>query len=527
MYHECGVLQGKETIQKVGNNQCTTVNFTILSSSDNLCELLLLKYEVYVTSIAYDAFYVRLHACPIGFALNHRMCICDSVLLDGPVIVDTCDIDGQAILIPAKSWISGSTTNNSHQYLVSQHCPFDYCKHFPSYLNLSAPNLQCQFNGTGLLCGKCHSGLSAVFGSSRCEQCSSIYLIIVIPLAITGALLVFLLFFLNLTITNGDIIPFIFYVHVISMNSTIFFPLNASNYPAYVFISLANLDLGINTCFYDGMNDYAKMWLTLIFPLYIILLTFLLNKIRFYWAKLQWLTADKYTHVMATLFLLTYTKLLVAACHVLFFYTKITHLPGHRSTMVWSADTNVKLFDMKFSCLFVTYLVVFIIIFALTIIMLIRKAICPLRIALYVTPLLNAFRAPYKDEFYCWSGMQLLLRTVFFGLSVTNKNINLTIGIIFLAALGYVHGLYSVFKSSFRNYNEILYLLSLVVLFSLHAQNTHAILVTILIGIAVLQLCLIIVYHVIMFSLHGKIKEALNKQSLTIVNKIILLGNLK
>lgn len=523
--HECGVLQGKETIQKVGNDKCTTVNFTILSSSDNQCELFLMKYEVFIVGVTYDAFFVRLHACPIGFMLNNRMCVCDSVLLNGPVLVSMCDIDQQAILLPINSWISGSSINNSHQYLTSQHCPFDYCKCFPLYLNLSTPDVQCQFNRTGLLCGKCHSSHSVVFGSSQCQKCSSIYLLIVIPLALTGVLLVFLLFFLNLTVTNGDIIPFIFYANVVSMNSAIFFPTNVPNYPASAFISLANLDLGISTCFYDGMDDYAKMWLTLVFPLYIILFTYLLNKFRLCFKKLHWLTADRYTHVIATLILLTYAKLLVAACHVLFFYTKIIQLPDHHSTMVWSVDANVKLFGVKFACLFAFYLLVFVTIIALTIITLTRKVILPIKISLHVTPLVIALRAPYKDEFYYWPGFQFVLRTVFFGLSVTNKNINLTIGIILLAALGYLHGLFSVFKRSLKNYNEILYLLNLAVLFSLHTKDAHTIAVTILIGIAALQLFLTIVYHVIMFSFHAKIKEALKQQSAIVVGKIIELIN--
>ena len=29
--------------------------------------------------------------------------------------------------------------------------------------------------------------------------------------------------------------------------------------------------MGIEICFYDGMDDYAKMWLQLLFPLYLIL----------------------------------------------------------------------------------------------------------------------------------------------------------------------------------------------------------------------------------------------------------------
>ena len=61
------------------------------------------------------------------------------------------------------------------QYKVSSNCPFDYCLLHPSYLNLSTLDLQCRFNRSGVLCGQCQHGLSAVFGSSRCKHCSNMY----------------------------------------------------------------------------------------------------------------------------------------------------------------------------------------------------------------------------------------------------------------------------------------------------------------------------------------------------------------
>ena len=35
------------------------------------------------------------------------------------------------------------------------------------------------------------------------------------------------------------------------------------------FIAWLNLDLGIETCLYDGMDAYAKTWLQFLFPAYI------------------------------------------------------------------------------------------------------------------------------------------------------------------------------------------------------------------------------------------------------------------
>ena len=522
--HECAVLQSKEAIQKVESRQCTTVNFTILSSHDYVCELFIMTHEaVHDLPATYDAYFIRLHACPVGFILYQKQCTCDLVLTNSPLSIKSCNIDHQSLLRPDNSWIFGNdyTMNNSHKYLISSHCPFDYCLPYSSYLNLSSPDLQCQFNRTGLLCGKCRSGLSAVFGSSQCQQCSNIYLLIIIPLAITGVVLVFMLFFLNLTVTDGDIVPFIFYANIVNINSAVFFSQGSFNHPAYIFISIANLNLGINTCFYDGMDDYAKMWLTLIFPLYLILLVLTLTKISSYSTKLQLLTAYRSTHVMATVLLLSYTKLLIAASHIIFFYTKLIHLPGYHSTVVWSVDANVELFGIKFTCLFVAYLILFLVITASIVIMLMKKSSLPAIISLHILPLLNAFRAPYKDRFYYWTGLQLLLRAIFFALSTADKKINLTVGIILLVALGYIRGQLVIFKSNYKNYSEILYLLNLVVLFSFHNGIILTNVVTIMIGISAIQFTMTVLYHVVVFSFHGKINQALKIYWQPFINKVL------
>jgi len=90
----------------------------------------------------------------------------------------------------------------------------------------------------------------------HCQHCSNIYLLLIVPIAIAGLVLVLILFLLNLTVTNGAINGFVFYVNIISINTSVFF---SQFTPAYTFISLANLDLGIQTCFYSGMDDYAKL----------------------------------------------------------------------------------------------------------------------------------------------------------------------------------------------------------------------------------------------------------------------------
>ena len=343
----CIVNKANETVQ-LRRKKCTRLCYTIAFLTDSWCELFL--KVPYNRHMEYSNFYVRQLLCPLGFIKKDGICQCyTSFELFG---ITDCDINKQAVLRPANSWIYASNYDN---FIISAQCPFHYCKTGAFYLNLSTPEAQCQFNRSGLLCGQCQHGLSAVLGYSHCQHCSNVYLLLIIPIAIAGLVLVLLLFLLNLTVTDGTINAFILYANVLSINGTIFFANHNShqNTMAYVLISFANLDLGINTCFYNGMDDYAKMWLQLAFPFYLIFIATLLIVTSHHLTIIQTITSRRALPVLTTLFLLSYTKTLRIVCNVLFFYSSITYLPSKHTTQVWSVDANVTLFGAKFILLFV------------------------------------------------------------------------------------------------------------------------------------------------------------------------------
>ena len=172
----------------------------------------------------------------------------------------SCNIDQSAIRRPANTWITAHNQTQNTKYLISD-CPMDYCLPYSSYVNLLYPDLQCQFNRTGVLCSQCQQPLSMVFGSSRCMECTNIHILITIIVIVAGIVLVVLLYLLNLTVTKGTINGMIFYANIISINDSSFLINNNAFKPLQVFISFTNLDLGIETCFYHGMDSYAKMWL--------------------------------------------------------------------------------------------------------------------------------------------------------------------------------------------------------------------------------------------------------------------------
>ena len=435
--------------------------------------------------------------------------------------IDDCDIDDQTISRPANSWISAITNNGTFTYLVSDKCPFDYCIPHPSHLKLSlTADLQCQFRRHNLLCGQCSDGLSTVFGSSHCLQCSNVNMFIIVPIAILGLLLVVLLFFLNLTVADGTINAFILYVNILSINSTVFFPLHyTASVVSYIFISISNLDMGIQMCFYDGMDDYAKMWLQLLFPLYLIVIAAILIMTSRYSSKVQRLTARRALPVLATLFLLSYTKILRTVSSVLFSYSTIIHLPSNHSKLVWSVDANVDMFEIKFIVLFIVCLVIFILLIPFNITLLFTRTLSRFRIVTYFKPLLDVYQGPFKTKFYNWIGLHLVIRALFFGLSALDKKLNLLIGSVILIAVESVVGYACPYKDSLKNLHEMILLFNLNVQYVLMLSGDNFTAVNVMIALAAIQFIFIMIYHVFNYTLSGGLKSKIQQYISTLVNR--------
>ena len=489
----------KSVVFELQYDKCKQIKYKVMYNHRGWCEFSLqvnIIYTPHASVIAIQAYTVLSQPCPKGFSLHMEgYCQCDTILLSHIPSLTHCNIDDQTIPRPANSWISAHTVNNSHSYHVSLHCPFDYCLPHSSHLNLSTPDSQCQFNRSGVLCGQCQQGLSAVFGSSQCKQCSNVYLLIIIPIGIAGIVLVLLLFVLNLTVADGNINAVLFYANIISINTPIFFPSN--NSVSYVLISLLNLDLGIETCFYSDMDDLAKKVLQLAFPVYLILIATFIIITSHYYSRMQRLTARRGLQVLATIFLLSYTKTLLAVSNVLFFYSTVTHLPSNGKTPVWSVDANVPLFGTGFTVLFTACLLIFLLLIPFNTLLIFTRTLSQFRTVNYFKPILDAYHGPYKTKFYYWTGLQLLMRAVFFGLSALDRSTNVIVSTILLGVMIWLYEKASPFNNKLNNVIEILSLINLQALFIISYIFTTAsdIMINILVSLEMFQLVCIILVH--------------------------------
>ena len=457
-------------------------------------------------------FYVQFKPCPLGFTYqeNRKSCYCDRVLNKNEAIsIKSCNLNDETILHPAHSWIFAKRDNNTNNttYVVSSYCPFEHCLPYQSNLKLTNPDSQCQLKRAGLLCGKYQQGLSAIFGSHQCKHCSNIYLLLIIPVIIAGVVFVTMLYTFNLTIRSGTVTTCIFYVNIVNINISIIFP----SCQSFICLTLSymNFDFRTTSCFYNGMDDYAKEWLHLVLPLYLIIIAIVFIILSRYSTTVQRFTAKKALPVLATLFLFSYTKILISVCNVLFRYSTITHLPSNKTELVWSISTTTPLFGVKFLALFIVCIILFLILLPFNLILLFTRSLSCLRLITTFKPILDNYFGPYRDSAYYWTGLLLLIRVIVYVLLAIDEDMSLIISVLFSGLL-YLHTAVQPFKNKFHNIQECITILNLSAIHAALSYKKNLVGLKIaktLIAVGVIYFMLAIIFHCCMYRWNNMIHK--------------------
>ena len=376
---------------------------------------------------------VDLLPCPVGFDLVSGRCVCHRILQDNEI--HTCSIsNGTAVILrPASYWIGLPNTQKS-SILLHPHCPFDYCQPDDTNISAESPHSQCQYQRSGVLCGSCREGLSMIFGSSECKSCSNVYLTSISLFILLGIALVILLTLLNMTVSVGSLNGLILFANILQANQSTFLPPDSSHTSPLAsflraFIAWLNMDLGIPMCFFDGLTTYIKTWLQFVFPLYLMSLVGAIITASRYSQRLTKLFGTNTVSVLATLVLLSYTKILRVLITA-FSFTTLTGSQDYHS-IVWLADGNIAYFEAKHTILFVVAFLVLLLLgipytVTLTAAPWIQRSNCSCVSFLYnrFKPLFDAYMGPYEDRYRYWTGMLLLARVVLIVLfsSISNTN---------------------------------------------------------------------------------------------------------
>ena len=181
---------------------------------------------------------------------------------------------------------------------------------------------------------------------------------------------------------------------------------------------------------------------------------------------------------------------------------------------MWSVDANIPLFGVKFIIIFIVCLLLVLILLPFNIILLFTRTLSRFNVINKFKPLLDAYQGPYKIKFYYWTGLQLVIRVVFFGMSSLDViNINLTAGIIILSIIEGVQVICKPFKNKFNNFQELLLTINLLLLytFTLSSQgDVNMTPINIVIAMAAVHFSLIIMYHIIIYVCEGVMRKKLS-----------------
>ena len=396
---------------------------------------------------------ITLTPCPIGFSVTAKplyKCNCIPVFIRHEY---TCDIEKMVVCrsrvkptwigcfpLPPQNLSLLSSTDDSNQSTTSSgaygvsfqpFCPYDFCTDGNVHIK-TGPNLsdfqgdsQCAYHRAGVLCGACETGYSLILGNSECRKCTSKNLSLFVVFAIAGLLLVLLIILTDLSVSSGSLSGLIFYVNLVQGNSSDFFGKHVSDSRVYVcsiFISWLNLDFGIETCLYDGMDAYAKTWLQFAFPLYvwgIAGLIILLSR-RF---PSNYIAGRSPAKLLAALFLVSYAKLLRTVIRALSYITLFHFTTDNQkleSKLLWREDGNIGYLQGKHIPLFVVAVGFGLITLPYAVVLFslqwLQKS-SHLKLCSWIVrlkPVFDAYTAPYKPGCRFWTGWLLLVRVVVF-----------------------------------------------------------------------------------------------------------------
>lgn len=424
-----------EETQSVGVH-CTNFNYTIHSLEG---EEFTIRLSVSLGSfINQKTVRVSTEKCHSGFELDKASLVCDCSSFFSYHGV-SCSHMSNSFTIPNGVWLGYGTAKN--EFLVHHNCPLFKCNSTSATtVNLDTLDSQCKEGYFGIMCSTCQVNYSSVLGSNRCKKCSSWYSLLVIAIFIAaGPLLISAMLYGELSVANGIFNGAILYVNIVYIHRSLFFPLNHPNIVT-VLIAWLNLDLGIEMCFYDGMDAYAKAWLQYLFPTYAMILTLFLAFVSWYFSFGAKVIGNNIFNVLATVILLCYSKCLRIIAETLS-YTTLTSSLGY-TKKVWLYDGSVPFMDSKHLALSIASLILltfFIIPFTSLLLFeypLLRSKIGRVMAKLRLHSFIAIYQNPYKFPFRWWTGIALVARALFVFAFQFNILGNLRLNLLIIVSLG-------------------------------------------------------------------------------------------
>ena len=518
----------KHIFKVFNSGMCERVEYTIIGSENVTVKLdLILQNSFSSTTMSIS---IHILPCPPGFVLSNTtgMCDCNELYQMNGVM---CNITSRLIQRRQMEWIGLVSEGGSEQAAIVATCPYGYCDFkFGEYVNISDPASICQGGRTGVLCGVCAEGLSAMFGTTDCGECSNYYLFTILMYAVAGVLLIMALFLFNITITGGTINGLVFYAQL--METTLTTVGNSTTRLIVVFISLLNLDLGFPVCFYDGMDDLVKIGLQFVFPLYIWLLVIIIIVATQHSSRLQKVFGNNAcVRVLVTLVYLSFAKLIRTITLILvpaILQTYSSDNPSRR--VVWFFDGSVLYFRgwHVFLILLSVLFGILVLTYQFTLVLTYFCGLRAGRLNVYLKPVIDAHSAPFKDKFRFWIGFRLFFIEILTVLTITLSakyfSLVLFLHFVLLLLLTVTEALVAPFKNKLLNLIDLFFLMNInlyvgselfVLTFRTNRFKTvvfqNEILDIIFVGSVMIVASCILIYHIVFASgCFQKVSDAIN-----------------
>ena len=521
------------------NNSYITSNCTLVKYTPN--QLNYSKHLITLKLNGYNSIYTHftLHKCPIGFRLDSSqgVCACSQQVLRENV---TCDIISLNITHNGLIWIgvNGSSSSfNANQTdanacIINEDCLL-YCSPNPVTFKMNDTDPQCVDNRGQVMCGSCRDGYSLLMGSNKCGHCDNDYMIIawIALFAVMGILLVVVLIALNLTVSVGTLNGLLFYANIVKLYEPVFSRKGALPVLSQV-LSWINLDFGIEACFYNGMDSYAKQWLQFVFPLYLWIIIIVIIWLCRRYGKISRLMGSHAVPVLSTLFLLSYTKLVRTIVIVLHKRDITLHCINGSTISVskWYEDPNVDYAKGKHAGLFAFALFMsFIFVIPYTLFLsfspLFEKYFSNYKVFKKLwsqfKPIVDAYSGPMKDEYRFWPGLLLVARIpILLSVTLVDSLIDshsfllcmlLTV-ITIVLSLGYCFG--GVYKLKKNDVIEVWFFFNLCTMVGLSVAYDSVVLIwyNSCLSVFIFSFILIVLYHFYLQLSHGKCYNALMKK---------------
>ena len=413
----------EKTIRNVYLEECSvqtklTPCLTLVSSYQ--CEAILNCTNHFTTPVFIN---VTLEVCPLGFE-TRKVCVCDEFIRSINLTCHTVNHTGY-ITREGTVWVGmDKSENNTDVYYWHRYCHRDYCDSSLIPIELRSPDEQCSSNRSGVLCGRCRTGYSLQLGGNKCIKCDDYFLSLLIVFTVLGILLVVVIKLLDLTVASGTVNGLIFYANVVWRNNAILFSLQDKRNIGYYIVTLPiawiNLDFGIETCFSENFDQLTKTGLQFVFPVYIWCIAGLIIIISHFSTRATKLFGNNSVAVLATLFLLSYGKLLKSITDVLTF-ADVSDSNG-TSRKVWSLDGNVRYGMTPGHIVLIVvallFLILFLLPFTLTLLLVpflrAKSHLRPLHWINTLKPFFDTFYGPFKDkkQHQVWTGILLISRVL-------------------------------------------------------------------------------------------------------------------